>query len=265
MEKPPSHEYKYYNEALNKKRYNSSVSSLFLTSGLFSFLRSNFFKKTPLRSPKTFIIKGLERSGTGFVTNILSKNFLDVTIFDDKKHLFMDTPHKIPDLGPKDKELYSDDIIILCVKNPYSWFLSYTDYWSRSNQSMRNETRHKYFCEESHASGMIKMWNMFYSFYLDSPLEVFLVRYEDMLSNPDKVVLDISSRFSIAKTKGFYNIERYINNYSGRQTGDNESFLRKEYFLSKKYLANISLETINDIEESLDKELLDLLGYSKEP
>jgi hypothetical protein len=265
MEKPPSHENKYYNEALNKKRYNSSVASLFLTSGLFSFLRSNFFKKTPLRSPKTFIIKGLERSGTGFITNILSKNLFDTTIFDHKKHLFMESTADIPQLLLKDPEDYSDKIIILCVKNPYSWFLSYMDYWSRDTHTIRTLKKHKYFCEASHASGMIKMWNSFYNFYSTFSSQVFIIRYEDMLATPNKVISDLSRKFSIPKTKNFYNIKRYINNYSGKQMGENESFSRKEYFLSKKYLENMSFDVINDIEECLDKQLLEALGYSKEP
>jgi hypothetical protein len=86
-----------------------------------------------------------------------------------------------------------------------------------------------------------------------------------MLATPNKVISDLSRKFSIPKTKNFYNIKRYINNYSGKQMGENESFSRKEYFLSKKYLENMSFDVINDIEECLDKQLLEALGYSKEP
>jgi hypothetical protein len=264
MEKPPIDEQNYYRIALNNKRYNSSVSSIFWTSGLFGSIRSNFFKKTRLINPQTFIIKGLERSGTGFITKILSKNFFNLTVLDDKKHLFLKGTRGVPSLACENRNDYADNTIALCVKNPYSWYLSYLEYWNRDKETRRKLEKHKYFCERSHACGMIKMWNAFYRSYLEQPNGVLIIKYEDLLLRPKKVIGSISEKFSMSKTRNFYNIERYINNYSGRQTNKDGSFSRKEYFLSKKYLEKIGLETINDIEESLDKELLDLLGYSKE-
>lgn len=264
MEKPPIEEQDYYRNALNNKRYNSSVASIFWTSGLFSSTRSNFFKKTKLINPQTFIIKGLERSGTGFITNVLSKNFFNLTLVDTKKHLFLNGTNGVPNLAWESSSEYSNDTIALCVKNPYSWYLSYLEYWNRDKETRRRLEKHKHFCERSHACGMIKMWNAFYRSYLEQPNAVFVIKYEDLLLRPKKVIDSISKKFSMSKTRNFYNIETYINNYSGRQTNKDGSFSRKEYFLSKKYLEKIGLETINDIEESLDKELLDLLGYSKE-
>ena len=265
MEKPPIEEQNYYRNALNNKRYNSSVASIFWTSGLFSSTRSNFFKKTKLVNHQTFIIKGLERSGTGFITNILSKNFFNLTIFDLKKHFFLKGAKGVSTLACEDRDGYPEDTIVLCVKNPYSWYLSYFEYWNRDKETRRTLEKHKYFCERSHACGMIKMWNAFYRSYLEQPNAVFVIKYEDLLLQPKKVINSISEKFSMTNTKNFYNIETYMNNYSGRQTNKDGSFSRKEYFLSKKYLEKIGLEAINDIEESLDKELLDLLGYSKEP
>ena len=265
MEKPPIEEQDYYRNALNNKRYNSSVASIFWTSGLFSSTRSNFFKKTKLINPQTFIIKGLERSGTGFITNVLSKNLFNLTIFDLKKHFFLKGAKGVPALACEDREGYPEDTIVLCVKNPYSWYLSYLEYWDRDKETRRRLEKHKHFCEKSHACGMINMWNAFYRSYLEQPSGVLVIKYEDLLLRPKKVIDSISKKFSMSKTRNFYNIETYINNYSGRQTNKDGSFSRKEYFLSKKYLEKIGLETINDIEESLDKELLDLLGYSKEP
>jgi hypothetical protein len=264
MEKPPIEEQAYYRDTINNKRYNSSVSSIFWTSGLFGSIRSNFFKKTKLINPQTFIIKGLERSGTGFSTNVLSKNLFNLTLLDNNKHLFLRGTKGVPRSVCEKRCDYPDNAIALCVKNPYSWYLSYFEYWNRDKETRRRLEKHKHFCEESHACGMIKMWNAFYRSYLEKPNGVFIIKYEDLLLRPKKVIDSISKKFSISKTRNFYNIERYINNYSGRETNKDGSFPRKEYFLSKKYLEKISLETINDIEQSLDKELLDLLGYSKE-
>ena len=247
MEKPPIEEQDYYRNALNNKRYNSSVSSIFWTSGLFGFTRSNFFKKTKLINPQTFIIKGLERSGTGFITNVLSKNFFNLTLLDNNKHFFLSGTKGVPSLAQETRSEYSNDTIALCVKNPYSWYLSYLEYWNRDKETRRRLEKHKHFCERSHACGMIKMWNAFYRSYLEQPNQTFVIKYEDLLLQPKKVIDSISKKFSMSKTKNFYNIERYINNYSGRQTNKDDSFSRKEYFLSKKYLENIGLETINDI------------------
>jgi hypothetical protein len=265
MEKPPIEEQIYYRNALNNKRYNSSVSSIFWTSGLFRSIRSNFFKKTKLINHQTFTIKGLERSGTGFITNVLSKNLFNLTVVDDRKHLFLNGTKEVSRLAWESRSEYPNDTIILCVKNPYSWYISYFEYWNRDKETRRRLEKHKYFCDRTHSCGMIKMWNVFYRSHLEQPNQTFVIKYEDLLLQPKKVIDSISNKFSISKTRNFYNIERYINNYSGRQTNKDGSFSRKEYFLSKKYLEKIGLETINDIEESLDKELLDLLGYSKEP
>jgi hypothetical protein len=253
MQEPPPHEQAHYRREIIEKTYNSSVSSIFLTNGLFDFFRSNFFKKTKIVNPQDFYIKGLERSGTGFCVDLLTKNIFDINILENIKHNFLDN----------DPE-YENHNIIICVKNPYSWYLSYIQYWSRDKFTMRNLEKHKMFCEGSHACGMIKMWNFFYNSCLNIPNKKVIIKYEDMLLNPENVIKEFASEFSLFTTQEIYGIQDYVNNYTGRHMGEKDSFNRKKYFLSKEYIGEVGIEIMNVITENLDENLLQTLGYSKE-
>lgn len=236
-------------DRLISENMSSSVAAIHICNGLFGFLRSRFFKKEAL-APINISIKGLERSGTGFIYNLLEKNLLSSFIEQDQKHHFPETSAL-----PLNR-------VVLCVKNPYSWYLGFSDFGRSGGTSGRDVQNAR---EYGFPSDCIRLWNDFYNAWLNSEQDFFLLRYEDVIEHELSCIKDISRHFGIRNTENYFEVKEYINNYVGRPTDCSGKFDRKEYFLSKDYIKNISDECIISIHDTLDSNLLKKLGYSKEP
>lgn len=224
----------------------SSVACIHRCSDIFPSMRSMFFRgqKTTI---KDISLKGLERSGTGFAFDILGKNLLSVSLDQNCKH------HKLKISEPR------FDNIILCVKNPYSWYLSYRDF-GHTGREVTNKVTY------SSPQECIALWNEYYSDWVNSDLNIYLLRYEDILKNEKASVKNIAKFLGVRRTKKHYPVKGYVNNYCQRPTTSwSSDFNRKEYFLSKSYLNELTHEHIIAIYNTLDDELLEKMNYSKEP
>ena len=223
---------------------SSSVAAIHLCNGLFDFLRSRFFLKTPIGNKKVSI-KGLERSGTGFAFELLEKNLLSTEVEHEKKHSYHTSDVDIP--------------VILCVKNPYSWWLSFSDF-GKTGREVENSR------DYSDPKECIGLWNSFYNSWINSKRNTLILRYEDILVDEKKEIERVSKFLGVRHTRIGFKVEQYINNYVSRQTETlGGKFDRKDYFLSKRYLDSIGDDEIIKIYNNLDKKLLKKLGYSKEP
>lgn len=233
-------------DRLRSENYSSSVAAIFMCDGMFDFLRSRFFKKELLHSID-ISIKGLERSGTGFIHALLEKNLLSSSVGQSEKHHF-----------PEDSSCTASRVVI-CTKNPYSWYLSFRDFGQtgRSVENARNYTS---------PEDCIKLWNDFHNSWLNSGHDIFLLKYEDILEDELSWIKNIACYFGVRNTENYFGVKVYVNNYVNRLTtllaGD---FNRKEYFLSKSYVNEMRDEDIISIYNNLDDKVLDMLGYSKEP
>jgi hypothetical protein len=240
-------------EFIELQKKASSVASIHRCSDIFPFMRSIFFKnKSKEQKPndwqlKNISLKGLERSGTGFAFDILGKNLLSVSLDQNCKH------HKLKISEPR------FDNIILCVKNPYSWYLSYRDF-GHTGREVTNKVTY------SSPQECIALWNEYYSDWVNSDLNIYLLRYEDILKNEKASVKNIAKFLGVRRTKKHYPVKGYVNNYCQRPTTSwSSDFNRKEYFLSKSYLNELTHEHIIAIYNTLDDELLEKMNYSKEP
>ena len=223
---------------------SSSVAAIHLCNGLFNFLRSRFFLKNPIGNKKVSI-KGLERSGTGFIFELLEKNLLSTEMGQTKKH-----NHYASDV---------DSPIVLCVKNPYSWWVSFRDF-GQTGRLVEN-TR-----DYNKPADCIKLWNSFYNSWINNKHKVLILRYEDVLKDEEKEIKRVANFLRVRHTSVRFNVKQYINNYVTRQTEMlTGEFDRKDYFLSKRYLDSIDDDEIISIYNSLDKNLLKKLRYTKEP
>ena len=234
---------------------SSSVAAIHLCNGLFDFLRSRFFLKNPIGNKKVFI-KGLERSATGFVFELLQQNLLSTEVKQTEKHHYYSDPTSV---SAKVPPLDVDSPVILCVKNPYSWWASFRDF-GQTGRTVEN-TR-----DYSNPADCIELWNSFYNSWINSKRDTLILRYEDVLADEKKEIKRVANFLRVRYTSVRFNVKQYINNYVNRQTEMlTGEFDRKDYFLSKRYLDSISDNEIIYIYNNLDKKLLKKLGYSKEP
>ncbi|MEZ5196620.1 MAG: hypothetical protein R2764_09525 [Bacteroidales bacterium] len=107
----------------------------------------------------------------------------------------------------------------------------------------------------------VTMWNMKNNSYVE--LENYvknysLIRYEDLLANPESLINAISERFDIQKSGVLKNINRVLTNSHGIKRNK----FHKEYYLNeiwKKKLRPVHIEHIN---EFLDEKLMQKLNYT---
>lgn len=234
---------------------SSSVAAVHLCGGLFNFLRSRFFLKD-LVGNKEASIKGLERSGTGFVFELLEKNLLSTEAEQQKKHHHYSPPTSVSAKVPR---LDAESPVILCVKNPYSWWLSFSEF-GKTGREVENSR------DYSDPKECIELWNSFYNSWINSERDTLILRYEDVLVDEKKEIERVSKFLGVRHTSVSFKVEQYLNNYVNRQTEMlGGRFDRKDYFLSKRYLDSMEDEDIISIYNNLDKKLLKKLGYKKEP
>ena len=157
------------------------------------------------------------------------------------------------------------DNIILCIKNPYSWVLGFRDYARTVAVSLDNKVGDK-------IENIISLWNNFHKAWLNSGRNIFILRYEDILEEESFWIKNISEHFDIRQTNTFSKVEEYLNNYVWRgasrvflASGGEVKFNRKDYFISKAYLEDLSKEETEIISSLIDEELLNEIGYTKEP
>ena len=226
-------------DAKKKKSAFDSPAVRFLLSDVFNIL-------TPFvtRAPKQITIKGLERSGTGFIFKSLEYNIMRDTVFQGTKH---------------DLYLEEDANIVLVVRNPYSWFASFRDFCNTKSTTRTNKigaTIHE----------AIPLWNEFYSKYISyKNKNVFIVKYEDFTREPENYFNRIVDFFDLKAYDNYTPILEYVNNYSLRaESGDGFPDSRKSYYLDKQFLGDLSHHEIETISGLLNKNLIKKLSYKLE-
>ena len=220
-------------------------------------------------SHKRLVIHGLERSGTGFCSELIIKNVKNAQVYQDAKH----KPFAEERLTKGPPWFYAGSNLIkyiICVKHPYSWFLSYERYHKkRCTGRIPGQTMLTNICPPGldNATCYINTFNSLYSKWLSECSQLYeyaVVRYEDMLEHP-KASLDLlCARLDLDRKSSFTEVNKYINNFSGYEELSDGGFSRKDYYLEKKYLHDLSPEKKATIDRLIDKSLVHTLGYSLE-
>jgi len=220
-------------------------------------------------SCKRLVIHGLERSGTGFCSELIKRNIKHVEVYEGDKH----KPFAEERLtkGPPWFYVGSNLIkYIICVKHPYSWVLSYERYGKkRCGGRIPGQTMLTNSCAPGvdSVTCCINTFNSLYSKWLSECSQLYeyaVVRYEDILEHP-KASLDLlCSRLNLHRKNSFTEVNKYINNFSDYEALPDGGFSRKDYYLEKKYLHDLSPEKKATIDRLIDKSLVHTLGYSLE-
>lgn len=203
-------------------------------------------------------IYGARNSGTIFLEWLVNKN-LDVKTLDTYD---LGWKHRVAPVEEELTKKMKDDVVFLClVKNPYSWLLSmhkrpyhheslrglsFLDFVKYSYGDYRNPTI---------------MWNVKNDSYLK--LKEFvrnheIVKYEDILKDPNKFLDELSEKYDIEKPAFYKNINNLLTNKHGIK---HQKF-HKEYYLHERWRMKLRHEHVELINKFLDKDLMEKLNYT---
>jgi hypothetical protein len=210
-------------------------------------------------------IFGIQRTGTTYLANIILRNFCDVDVLTHEfgwKHgpinidmpewfdLFKDDPRS----ALARKALESNVYCIVIIKNPYTWYTSILN-WLVDN-------KHDFIVEDDTPEKIFIKYNDLYRGHLpfingtnnEIYKKIILVRYEDLLIDPLKVLLDISEAFNIV----FGNDEVvFPKNVRCTEKFEKESRL---YYINQAPI--YPLDTVQRVTASIDWGTITQYGYT---
>lgn len=221
------------------------------------------------------LLYGMQRTGSNYLQQVLLQNFKDLRFYNNAyarclpshKHFRLyDEKAIIPDPRFYNSFTYSRfeefkehagkvsereiRIFIVCIKDPYSWYLSYKKH-ARKN-------KFTYFKRSLNSHYLID-YNLFYRKWLDfsmeAPDEVLVFKYEDLIEDLEGSLLRIGKKFNLERST-----EEIVN---PAKVNMNRAFTtaRSVYYKEKKYLDLISEQEKSVIRHLLDPELISLTGY----
>jgi len=203
-------------------------------------------------------VYGARNSGTIFLEWLVNKN-LDVKNLDTYD---LGWKHRVAPSEDELTEKMKEEVVFLClVKNPYSWLLSMHKrpyhHESLRNLSFKDFVKYSY---GDYRNPMV-MWNIKIESYFK--LNEFvrnheIVKYEDILKDPNKMLDNLSERYGIEKPAFYKNINNLLTNNHGIK---HQKF-HKEFYLHERWKMKLRPEHIEQINKFLDKELMEKLNYT---
>jgi len=222
-------------------------------------------RETIYESQRKVIIHGLERTGTGYCSELIRKNVRNVLVEESVKHRAF---NKEVGTGSHPYYYVGSNLIkyVICVKNPYSWILSYETYHRKRCQGrIPGVTTLTYPSTVGNHLSYVKTFNSLYGEWLKKCCELYeciIIRYEDILQYPEESLTLLCSKLNLQRKESFTEVSEYINNFSG-YSGLN-GFSRKDYYIKKQYVDNLTSERIDTINKWIDRSLVYQLGYRLE-
>lgn len=186
---------------------------------------------------------------------------------DDRNYRGLGWKHGFPPF-PGTSPVLNQYCFISLVKNPYSWLLSFkkNPHHPKWGSSIRiNQISFEEFLTKPVESfkNPVDLWNQktaAYVAFVESLGEkrARLVRYEDALRHPHRVVDEIAEQFHFEQNDNYFtNIENTA--LSTGRLGD--KFTRRRYYLKEIWKKDISPEARVFITQHLDQDLVQKLKY----
>lgn len=167
-------------------------------------------------------------------------------------------------LAPSSDELsieMKQDVLYLClVKNPYSWVMSM--HKRPFQHEILKELNFSDFLKYSYGDyrNPIVMWNAKYNSYLKLAEYVEhheIIKYEDLLQNPNEILMNISKKHDF-KINGIF---RNMNNLLTHKHGITKRSFHKDHYINEKWVKKFHPKHIEFINQYLDKELMEKFNY----
>lgn len=219
---------------------------------------------------KYFKIYGQIRTGTNYLSTLITNNFLETTVFMNiggwKHGKLIEFPNNIQ-LVNKVVQITKNNIdvdktidlfttknvnFLVVVKNPYMWINSVSVY-------KQKEITSEFIIDN------ISIWNEIYSnykYYIECD-KAYLVKYETLLKEPNEVLDKIMNKFNLTKKNPEYILE---NNVLHANNDSNIGKTKRIIFDKNKYISpNITNYLSNDmiqfINEHIDVSLMKFYDY----
>ena len=225
---------------------------------------------------KTFLIYGLQRSGTNWLEYLVEENFPEVqreniayarSLPVHKHFRPYDEMYYVPE--PKylnnfsyphfsDFDQHVQRIIgrephayLVITKEPYSWYISYCNLAKKTGWKsyMKKWINNHYLVDYSL---FCRKW---LAFAKEAPEKVLMLRYEDFLANFQQELQKIADHFGLrVPAGGFQNLKKVPMSKKFTES-------RKTYYMEKQFLDRFSDEELLVINENLDRQVVEELGY----
>lgn len=240
-------------------------------------------KKSSSNLDKVKFIKiyGLQRSGTNYVTHLLNTNFKNTKVLVNVggwKHGHYAIPYIFPE------EI--DSAIVF--KNPYAWLWSVYEYWGPNKKlnigpnlegvsfEQFVKSRATYEVQKGvpyliRAANAVQYWNnMNYHWLTIMPQKsrVCHITYESVLASMHKTLLQLMEVYGLDPVSE--NLDFKGSNYTFTPSGENlkenkeSKFSKQSYYTQSKYLEHYTPELIDFVNQNLDQEVMQRLGYRME-
>jgi len=219
---------------------------------------------------KYFKINGIYRSSTNYVSSILLNNFLDTTVFMNvggwKHDEIIEFPDNIElvkhvDVNTKNNikieetvNLFANNKVhfIITVRDPYRCISSFSE-WDKTEITPEFLIRY------------VTNWNKLYfnyKCYIECQ-KAFLIKYEELLQQPNQIMDKIKSNFNLIKRQSEYIFENkklLANSDSCIGRTSNIVFKTDEY-LKQNIFKLLSSESIKIINDNINIQLLKFYDY----
>ena len=241
---------------------------------------------------KKIKIYGERNTGTNYLSNLLRENLdielLEGTVPDGKfwalsefnKNLYfylmsnknLGWKHALVDPAKIQRNKIARNVYFLTVsKNPYSFLLSlYKNpyhYKGVKPNSLLEFLQTRWYVqgrenmEARFFRNPVELWNSKNHSYLQLqkklPLQTVNLRYEDILENPEAEIDKICQLLKVRKRKDF-------KNYTLSTKDPKKTFsFYQNFYLNEQWVNFLKEEEIEVINQNVDQELMDLLGYKK--
>jgi hypothetical protein len=222
------------------------------------------------------LIFGLQRSATNYIQQLIRQNFKGIHFLNDDYARSLPT-HKHFRLYDEKAAISNEKYLnlfhykdfaafkthvtslcedepgtfLVCVKNPFSWYLSYGKHARKNGLSyFRKSTNSHYIIE----------YNLFYGkwmeFSIQAPSEVLFLKYEDFIQDLPTAINKLALHFQLERSGELTNNPKKVP-MNKRFTASKKAFYGKE-----KFMERISPADREVIMKLLDRDLLDALGYA---
>jgi hypothetical protein len=215
-----------------------------------------------------FKVFGLQRTGTNLIQALMGENF-NVRYLTE-----LETGWKH---GPPTPSCFVEQSeptrFVLCVKNPYAWLTSCYRYFQRSYR--RDQTMPRRFQLDPQMSfeefvlspsydfpSPVHRWNLMYRCWLMTLPAQFtaVVRQEDQLLDQARTLSLIEQQLRLKRRHDTLRV-------TDRQIDVNTAVrgpMDPDPYLLRSYMGDFSLSLLRQVNRLLDRNLMDLFGYSKE-
>jgi hypothetical protein len=218
---------------------------------------------------------GLQRSGTNILESLLKKKYRVQFLNKNKDGLNpeRDSPlhkhfrlydekdiipepqfrneYKIASFNDFEKLLkVLPDYYLVISKDPYSWFISYTNWAKKCNWP---PVPYHYIME----------YNLFYAKWLEFSRQtnrILFVRYIDLLRDPDAELHRLELTMQL-KRKLLFPLRSSVI-FKVRQSGE-FSIDRRSYYLNEQYFQSYTKEGLQEINDLINPDVITQLGYQK--